>query len=366
MDIGVFIPIGSNGWLISTTSPQYKPSFDLNLEIVQKAESYGFDFALSMIKLRGFGGPSGFWDENLESFTLMAGLAARTERIRLFATTAVLTIPPAIAARMAATVDSISHGRFGLNLVAGWQKAEYDQMGLWPGDEVHFKRRYAYQTEYMQVMKELWETGRSDFHGEYFQMDDCRMLPRPTSHIPIVSAGQSSQGMAFAAEYSDYNFSMGVGVNTPTAYAEQNHALLEAREKTGRDVGSYVLFMVIADETDEAAQAKWERYSDGVDVEAIAWMTGQALTDAEGEEGNTAKRISLPEGAVNMNMGTLVGSYDHVAAMLDEAAAVEGTKGIMLVFDDFLQGMDDFGTRIQPLMRTREGVASAAPSAVTA
>jgi pyrimidine oxygenase len=67
-----------------------------------------------------------------------------------------------------------------------------------------------------------------------------------------------------------------------------------------------------------------------------------------------------------MNMGTLVGSYEHVAAMLDEAAGVEGTKGIMLVFDDFLQGMDDFGTRIQPLMRTREGVASAAPSAVTA
>ncbi len=38
----------------------------------------------------------------------------------------------------------------------------------------------------------------------------------------------------------------------------------------------------------------------------------------------------------------------------------------MLVFDDFLQGMDEFGTRIQPLMRTREGVASVAPSAVTA
>ncbi len=67
-----------------------------------------------------------------------------------------------------------------------------------------------------------------------------------------------------------------------------------------------------------------------------------------------------------MNMGTLVGSYERVAAMLDEAAAVEGTKGIMLVFDDFLQGMDDFGTKIQPLMRTREGVVSSAPSAVTA
>jgi hypothetical protein len=51
MELGVLIPIGNNGWLISTTSPQYKPSFDLNLRVVEKAERFGFDFALSMIKL---------------------------------------------------------------------------------------------------------------------------------------------------------------------------------------------------------------------------------------------------------------------------------------------------------------------------
>ena len=105
MQLGVFIPIGNNGWLISTTSPQYKPTFDLNREIVQKAERFGFDFALSMIKLHGFGGPSQFWDYNLESFTLMAGLASVTSRIQLFATCAVLTVPPPIAARMAVTIE---------------------------------------------------------------------------------------------------------------------------------------------------------------------------------------------------------------------------------------------------------------------
>ena len=95
MQLGVFIPIGNNGWLISTTSPQYKPTFDLNKAIVDKAEGFGFDFALSMIKLHGFGGPSQFWDYNLESFTLMAGLAATTTKIKLFATCAVLTMPAA-------------------------------------------------------------------------------------------------------------------------------------------------------------------------------------------------------------------------------------------------------------------------------
>src|SRR5688572_12619669 len=96
MDIGVFIPIGNNGWLISTNSPQYMPTFELNKQIVLKAEHYGLDFALSMIKLRGFGGKSEFWDHNLESFTLMAGLSAVTKRIQLYASVAVLTIPPAI------------------------------------------------------------------------------------------------------------------------------------------------------------------------------------------------------------------------------------------------------------------------------
>src|SRR4030081_529669 len=86
MKVGIFIPIGNNGWLISSTSPQYMPTFKLNKEVVQTAEKHGFDFALSMIKLRGFGGKTEFWDHNLESFTLMAGLAAVTSKIKLFAT----------------------------------------------------------------------------------------------------------------------------------------------------------------------------------------------------------------------------------------------------------------------------------------
>ena len=56
---------------------------------------------------------------------------------------------------------------------------------------------------------------------------------------------------------------------------------------------------------------------------------------------------------MNFNMGTLVGSYATVARMLDEAAAVPGTKGIMMTFDDFLDGLDQFGGRIQPLMECR-------------
>jgi alkanesulfonate monooxygenase SsuD/methylene tetrahydromethanopterin reductase-like flavin-dependent oxidoreductase (luciferase family) len=53
-----------------------------------------------------------------------AGIAAVTSKIKLFASTAVLTLPPALCARMATTIDSIAPGRFGINIVTGWQAAE--------------------------------------------------------------------------------------------------------------------------------------------------------------------------------------------------------------------------------------------------
>ncbi len=359
MKIGVFIPIGNNGWLISENAPQYMPSFDLNREIVTRAEHYGLDFALSMIKLRGFGGKTQFWDHNLESFTLMAGLAAVTSRIKLFATSATLTIPPAIAARMAATIDSISHGRFGMNIITGWQKPEYDQMGLWPGDE-YFGRRYDYVAEYMQVMRQLWETGHSDFKGDFFRMEDCRLSPRPQAPIKIICAGQSGAGMAFSARYADYNFCFGKGINTPTAFAPTVEKLLAATALTGRTVTAYALFMIIADETDEAARAKWESYKAGVDHEAVAWLTEQAAADKSSGADTNVRQLADPTSVVNINMGTLVGSFATVARLLDEVATVPGAEGVLLTFDDFVVGVENFGRYIQPLMRSRQSAVETA------
>jgi pyrimidine oxygenase len=353
MEIGVFLPIGNNGWLISETAPQYRPTFDLNREVTLQAERYGFDFALSMIKLRGFGGKTEFCDHNLESFTLMAGLAAVTTRIRLFATAATLVMPPAIVARMVSTVDSISHGRFGLNLITGWQRPEYSQMGLWPGD-AYFGRRYEYLAEYVRVLRDLWETGRSDLRGEFFQMDDCRLSPRPCEPVKIICAGQSDAGLAFTADHADYAFCLGKGVNTPTAFAPVTQRLRAATARTGRSVSSYALFMVIADATDAAALAKWERYRAGADAEALAWLTAQGAADTRSGADTNVRQITDGASAVNLNMGTLVGSYASVAKMLDEVAGVPGTGGVLLVFDDFREGVEAFGHRIQPLMRCRE------------
>jgi pyrimidine oxygenase len=191
-------------------------------------------------------------------------------------------------------------------------------------------------------------------------MDDCRLGPTPSRPIEIVSAGQSDRGMRFTAEYGNYAFCLGTGVNTPTAHALTNQRLIEAGQRAGRDVGTYGLMMIIADETDEAAMTKWQHYKAGTDVKALNWMFDQAGADVQASEHSTAKAMVLPEGAVNFNMGTLVGSYGTVARMLDEAASVPGTKGIMLTFDDFVIGLDQFGQRIQPLMRSRADAVAAA------
>jgi pyrimidine oxygenase len=253
---------------------------------------------------------------------------------------------------MAVTIDSIAPGRFGVNIVSGWQAAEYTQMGLWPGDE-YFGYRYDYSSEYVAIMRELWATGSCTLAGEHFTMDDCRLGPLPEAGIPIVSAGQSDRGMDFCADHADFNFIMGTGTNTPVAHANANARLAAACERTGRDVGVYVLMQVIAAETDEEAFAKWDHYRAGADVEALGWIADQASRDVHADPSSTGATIKLPERAVNFNQGTLVGSYASIARMLDETAAVPGTKGIMLTFDDFIEGLDAFGNEIQPRMATR-------------
>ena len=269
-------------------------------------------------------------------------------------------MPPPITARMAVTIDSISHGRFGVNIISGWQRREYTQMGIWPGAE-HYRRRYDYCAEYVTIMRELWETGRSNPKGDFFEMDDCRCLPMPTGKIPIICAAQSDAGTRFAAQYADYNFCTGGGVNQPTAVAPSVARLDDATAETGRDCGALILQMVIADETDAAAMAKWEHYKSGADIEALAWRDAQAEDDPNKDpyaQPNRRRTFGIEK--LPTNQGMFVGSYASIARMLDEMAAVPGVRGVMLTFDDFLIGMEQFGTRILPLMRCRSDVRRAA------
>ncbi|MEM1416178.1 MAG: LLM class flavin-dependent oxidoreductase, partial [Myxococcota bacterium] len=259
------------------------------------------------------------------------------------------TMEPAMVARMASTNDDISGGRFGNNIVSGWNKIEYSQMNVWPGDW-YFQKRYDYATEYVTIMQELWKDGASDFKGEHFQMDDCRLSPRPKAgRVPLVCAGQSDRGMEFCATYGDYQFI--IGSDDLERVRTDAGRLVAAAAKTGRDVGVYVLFQVTMGETDAEAEATWASYRDGADLEAIKFMTGQADLDTAGA---TAEIITNMKGAFNLNIGPIVGSHATVAKKLDEVAKIPGVKGTMLVFDDYPVATKEFGERVMPLMESRK------------
>src|SRR5262249_14372458 len=142
------------GFIRSTNALPYHPSYRDNLEITLLAEQLGLDFVFAMAKWRGFFGTTHFWDSSLESLSVITALAAATERVQLIARVNPLLFHPTLMAKMAATVDDVGGGRLGLNIITGATLGEYSQMGILP--DGYDERRYAYATEWLQVLKRLW------------------------------------------------------------------------------------------------------------------------------------------------------------------------------------------------------------------
>jgi pyrimidine oxygenase len=181
--------------------------------------------------------------------------------------------------------------------------------------------------------------------------------------MKIICAGQSDAGLDFTAKYADYNFCFGKGINTPTACTDTVARMQLAAAKTGRSVASYGLFMVITGETDAEAEAKWELYKEGADLEALAWLVEQATADKNPTGDSNVRHAIDAKSMVNINIGLLLGSHAKVAQMLDEVATIPGMAGVLLTFDEFISGTEIFGERIQPLMQCRSHVAPLARSA---
>ena len=347
LDFGIFIPIANNGWILSKAS-QYMPTFDLNKEITLQAEKYGFDFAFSMVKWRGYGGEIEHWDYALESFNLMAGLAAVTNTIDLYASIAIPTIHPAVVARMAVTIDDISNGRFGLNIVSGWNKLEYSQMGILT-DDAYLSYRYEYATEYVQILKRLWADGRVSFKGKFFELTDCLCQPKPSRDIPIVCAGQSDRGIQFTAELGDYNFVLG----ELETVSDLNLRLKHKASGYKRQVGTYALFTVVAAPTDEAAQARVQTLADNADMVAIRAWGGALETD---QDGGMSKAM---QAEMFMGIPTIVGSYSTVAARLDQLATETTIDGVLFTFPSFVEDITAFGEFVMPLLHCHPQMKSA-------
>lgn len=345
MDLGIFLPIANNGWIISKNSPHYMPTFELNKEISIMAEERDLDFVLSMVKYRGYGGETEHWDYALESFNLMAGIAAVTSKIDIFASVQPLTLHPAMAARMAVTVDQISQGRFGMNVVAGWNKYEYSQMGLWPGEEF-YQYRYDYAEEWLTIVKELWQKGRLTYHGKYFDLDDCLCQPAPITkpHPPIVCAGMSDRGLNFTVKHGNINFVLG-DPETIKSVSAKGKMIAKNMEKT---IKTYALYTIITADTDEEAQQMDQLFKDGLDKECL-----EGLHKASGNDTGSMK-AAYTEDPKNIYMcPPIVGSPKTVADFIESMSKNTEIDGMLFTFPDFIEGMKTFGDKILPIIEER-------------
>jgi pyrimidine oxygenase len=348
MKLGIVLPIAYGNHVISEKGEFIPPTWDFLSSYAVRAEELGFEYAFTHVTLRGHGGKTNHWDYPGDSLTTMTGLGVVTKKMRLMGSVAIPTMNPGMAAKLVAGVAEVTGDRFDLNLVTGWNKLQYDQMGLWPGDE-YFSTRYDVAEEYVTILRELWETGKSNFKGKYYTMNDCRLGLKPDAPIGLACGGQSDRGLDFVARRGDHAYVLGTGDGVEGVRNTLDR-LDDACDAAGRKVDAFHVLLVILDETDERAQAKVENYIEHADHEAIANIQAAAGLDAGG---GTAGRLTDVRGATFQNVDRIVGSPETVARYLDELAELDNLTGTFLAFDEAERGLEMFAEKVQPLMKSR-------------
>ena len=154
----------------------------------------------------------------LEQLTLMAFIAARTERLRLV--TSVMILPhrnPVLAAKMIATIDVLSEGRVTVGVGVGWLEEEFQALSA-PA----FARRGAVSNEFLEIFKKLWTETPATHSGEFYRFEALRCLPLPAQkpHPPIWIGGHSQAALKRVARYGDGWHPVGANPAVPLAPTE--------------------------------------------------------------------------------------------------------------------------------------------------
>ncbi|GBQ69389.1 luciferase family protein [Ameyamaea chiangmaiensis NBRC 103196] len=351
-DFGVFLPVANGGWILSDTTPPLHGSYAQNRAITLQAEALGLDFAMSMAKFRGYGGRTQHWDTSLDSLVLMSALAAQTRRIQLWTTFHTLLHNPAVAAKMMATLDQVSDGRAGINVVPGAYRDEFAQMGAWP-ETIGHDARYDLATEWVTAVRSLWGRDAVDFKGQYVTLNDCRSSPRPSRRPFIVAAGMSERGMRFSVEQTDALFIGGRDLAETVAISARARALARA---AGRRLRLYAMLTLVIDDSDAAATARLSRFQAGFDREAFAGlMRSYGVLDAE-----TGQENALTDRARSGFMTPVAAGHPQtVTRRIIEMIEAAQLDGIMLVFADYQDGLARFASSVLPALRSRWGGAPA-------
>ncbi|RMF17258.1 MAG: LLM class flavin-dependent oxidoreductase [Alphaproteobacteria bacterium] len=257
--LGIFSANCSSGMAVTKVPERWVNSWENNLRLAQMCDSAGLDFMLPIARWIGYGGETDFHHSVLETVTWAAGLLAGTERISVIATMHTAFNHPVVVAKQIATIDQIGAGRAGLNIVAGWNKPEYDAMGLDLPDD--HETRYGYAQEWFDIVRKLWrEKNRFDWDGKYFHLKGVHSDPKPVNGTPpIINAAGSKQGREFATRNANFLFTPAIDL------ARSKAELAELKEQAahqGREVDVLTFSYVVCRPTREEAEQYHRRYAD--------------------------------------------------------------------------------------------------------
>ncbi len=345
--LGLFGANCSSGRAITKVAERWSGAWADNLALAQMADDAGLDFLLPIGRWKGYGGETNYQGETYETVTWATGLLAATKRITVFATVHAPLLHPVFAAKQFVTADHIGQGRFGLNIVCGWNEGEFRMFGAAQRDH---EARYAYGQEWIDVLRMIWERDDEfDFDGQYLKLEAVRAEPKPFNRTAplIMNAGASPTGQAFAAKNCDALFSTPVGAETIAQLSNGiSHAKTLAAAE-GREIEVYSVGVVTCRPTNAEAE-EYHRHCiiDDADWDAVDNIL--AMKDVSpatvGEEEFQRRRSHFAHG---MGGIPIIGDPDTVAAKIAHIAEA-GLRGIGVSFVNYLEELPFFRDAVLP------------------
>ena len=223
------------------------------------------------------------------------GMLAATRRLSIFGTIHSPLINPVFAAKQIVTADHIGMGRFGLNVVSGWNKTEFKMFGV--GLREH-DQRYEYTTEWLDIVKRIWsETKPFDYNGQFFQLEGVVGSPKPYfgDRPLLMSAGSSPAGRAFAAKHADCLF---MHLVDETTLADEISALRNHAASLGRAdrIGVFSSGHVVCRPTQKEAEDYYEYYAvekaDMVSVETLMRTRAEGRSMSPGKAAHNRRLLA--------------------------------------------------------------------------
>ena len=250
LQIGLFGPNCSSGRAVTTVPERWTGSWAENLALARMADEAGIDFLLPIGRWKGYGGNTDYQGETLETINWASGLLASTQRITVFGTVHAPLFNPIIAAKKMVTADHIGAGRFGLNIVVGWNEGEFEMFGV---EQREHEARYDYAQEWIDAIKLAWSDREDfDFKGKFLKLKGIRAKPKPYggTRPVIMNAGASATGQAFAIRNCDAFFVRPSRVSIDET-AQRVAAVKKAAKDLGREIGVYTVGVITCKPTRE-------------------------------------------------------------------------------------------------------------------